>query len=141
METHNFPADPPQRPPAVTALLWLAKLGAAGILGFAAYEKLTNAPHEVKLFAELDWEPFGRYLIGGIEIVAAILIIIPQSAIFGAFLGLGIMLGAVIGHLTVESEVIGLHNLWKPLMVAGLCVVILYIRRHDAKFIRNLFGR
>jgi uncharacterized membrane protein YphA (DoxX/SURF4 family) len=138
LETHDLPpAEKERRTTGVLILLWLAKLLAAGILGYAAWLKLRGHAAEVDLFTQLEWEPHGRYLIGGLEIVSAILIIIPQSALYGAFLGLGIMFGAMIGHLTA-FHLAGIQN---ALLVALCCVVVLYVQRHDAKFIRNLWGR
>jgi uncharacterized membrane protein YphA (DoxX/SURF4 family) len=131
------PAAPRRRSAGTVALLWVAKLLAAGILGYAAFLKLLGHQGEIDLFTQLGWEPHGRYLIGGLEILAALMIIVPQSAIYGAFLGLGIMLGAMIGHLTAFQ----LDGIQFALLVATACVTVLYIRRHDAEFIRNLWDR
>ncbi len=133
----GLPASPPKRSLGTVALLWIAKLLAAGILGYAAFLKLLGHQAEIDLFMKLGWEPHGRYLIGGLEIVSALMIIVPQSAIYGAFLGLGIMLGAMIGHLTAFQ----LDGIQFALLVAAACVTVLYIRRHDAEFIRNLWDR
>ncbi len=127
-------AQPP-RPLHVTVLLWIAKLGVAVILGYAGYLKLTDNPGDVALFTELGMEPFGRYLIGALEITVAALVLIRQSAVYGAFLGLGIMMGAIIGELTKLEE---FHALPLAIVVAVLCIIILYIRRRDAPFIGNL---
>jgi putative oxidoreductase len=121
--------------PAVLALLWIAKLVSAGTLGHAALEKFSGAPHAVEMFTLLEMEPGGRILIGAIEALAALLILLPQSAVYGAFLGLGVMLGALIGHLTVLGPG---HISYAALVVAG-CVTILYIRRDDAGFLRNMW--
>lgn len=138
METHNLPTPKgPTLSVGAVIALWVAKLLAAGFLGVAAWLKLTGHENEVKLFETLNWEPQGRYLIGGIEIVAAILILIPQSAIHGSFLGLGVMLGAIIGHLTK----LPLDGIQYALLVSACCITVLYISRYDAKFIRNLFHR
>lgn len=133
----SSPAAGPARSPGTLVLLWLAKLLAAGILGYAAFLKLLSNQAEIDLFTQLGWEPHGRYLIGGLEILAALMIIVPQSTIYGAFLGLGIMLGAVIGHLTAFQ----LAGIQFALLVAAACVTVLYIRRDDAEFIRNLWDR
>ena len=69
--------------------------------------------------------------------MAVLLILLPQSTVYGAFLGLGVLIGALIGHLTV----LGLGHLPYAALVAASCVTILYIRRHDADFLRNLWGR
>jgi len=125
------------RAPSTIALLWLAKLAAVGALGFASYHKFVDNPGDVELFTKLGMEPGGRFLIAGIEAFAALLILIPQSTIYGAILGLGVMVGAVIGHLTAFQ----LNGIQFAALVAAACVTILYIRRHDAKFLRNLLDR
>ena len=133
----SSPAAGPARSPGTVVLLWVAKLLAAGILGYAAFLKLLSHQAEIDLFTQLGWEPHGRYLIGGLEILAALMLIVPQSTIYGAFLGLGVMLGAIIGHLTAFQ----LAGIQFALLVAAACVTVLYIRRNDAEFIRNLWDR
>lgn len=128
---------PPPRSTAAHVLLWICKLGAAGILGYAGFLKLRGHDADVRLFTKIRMEPAGRYLIGALEMAAAGMMLIKQSTIQGALLGLGVMLGAIIGHLTV----LGLHNIQYAILVALLCISILYIRRRDATFIRNLFDR
>ncbi len=117
-----------------TCIVWLAQLAAAGILGYHAYLKLAGHAMEVGLFTRLGMEPVGRYLIGGIEMFAATLLLISPSAVYGALLGLGVMLGAVIGHLTAFH----LQGIQYAGLVAGLCLIVLVIRRYDAEFLRNL---
>ena len=55
-----------------TLALWGAKLGAAFILGRAAVTKLVDDPVPVEIFNRIGMGDAGRYLIGGLEIVAAI---------------------------------------------------------------------
>ena len=121
-----------------TVCLWLARLVAAGFLGAAAVLKGIGHEAEVDLFTLLGMEPVGRYLIGGIELLAATLILFPQTSVYGAFLGIGVMCGAVIAHTTTA---LGLGGLPFALLVMAACVLIIYIRRHDAKFLRNLWDR
>ena len=119
-------------------VLWICKLIACGFLAWAGYLKLTHAQVEVDLFTELGMEPVGRLLIGGLEIGAVILLLIPQSAVYGALLGVGVMCGAIIAHATK----IGFGGPF-PLAILVLlcCVTVLYIRRNDAEFLRNLLDR
>jgi len=126
-----------RRKPTVLVLLWVAKLASAGALAQAALGKLSGAQDSVQMFMLLEMEPSGRILIGTIEALAVLLILLPQSTIYGAFLGLGVMIGALIAHLTV----LGLAHLPYAALVAAGCVTILYIRRHDAEFLRNLWDR
>lgn len=128
---------PPQSTPQ-TICLWIAKLVAIGFLGTAAIFKFIGHQAEVDLFTLLGMEPVGRYLIGGIELLAATLILFPQTAVYGAFLGIGVMCGAVIAHTTTAH---GLAGLPFALLVLVSCVLIIYIRRFDAKFLRNLWDR
>ena len=127
----------PQRSAMETVILWVCKLGAAAALGYAGYLKLSGQAMEVKMFEGLDMEPAGRRLIGALEMGAAAMLLIKQSTLQGALLGLGVMCGAIIGHLTV----LGLGGIQNAIVVAALCVAILYIRRHDATFIRTLIDR
>lgn len=126
-----------QQSTATTTVLWVAKLVAAGALGFAAYHKFTDNPGDVKLFTMLGMEPAGRFVIAGLEALAALLILIPQRSIYGAILGLCVMTGAIIGHLSA----IGINGIQFASLVAAACLAILYIRRHDATFLRNLLDR
>ena len=132
------PTPPPPRspPPAGLSLLaWVAKLVGAAMLGDASFHKMTGHPGDVRLFTELGMEPIGRYLIGGLEGLAAIALLIPQSAVYGAFLALGAMCGAVLAHVTR----IGLDGVQYALLVAASALTVLYIHRRDAPFLNNLW--
>lgn len=122
---------------AAYVLLLLARLLAAAALGYASYLKMVSSPHEIALFEQLEMEPVGRYLIGALEGLAALALLVPQSAIYGALLGLGVMCGAIIGHLTVLS----LAGIQCALGVGACCLTVLYLRRHDAPFLDNLMDR
>ncbi len=42
---------------------------------------------------------YGGYLIGAVELVAAVLLILPKTRFFGALLGTGVLSGALFFHL------------------------------------------
>lgn len=65
------------------------------------YFKFTAQSESVILFSKLNMEPYGRILIGVLELVAAILILIPKFRFIGALLGIGLMSGAIFFHLTL----------------------------------------
>ena len=121
----------------VQVLLWGVRIATAGLLGHAALGKFTGTEHALEMFSLLGLGASGRILIGMIEMLAALLILSPQSTVYGAFLGLGVMIGAIIAHVTI----IGLEGLVHAAAVAVGCVTLLYIRRHDASFLRNLWDR
>jgi uncharacterized membrane protein YphA (DoxX/SURF4 family) len=86
-------------PRARIGLSWVAQLAAAAILAFAGIAKLTAAAGPVALFTLLGAEPFGRILVGCLELLAAILLLWPRFAIVGGCLAIVLMLGAIATHI------------------------------------------
>jgi len=80
--------------------IWILRLVPAIILLQTLYFKFTAHPESVKLFTEIGMEPWGRIGTGIIELIAAILLLIPRFTGFGALLGLAMMTGALYFHLT-----------------------------------------
>lgn len=64
------------------------------------YFKFTAHPQSVKLFNTLGMEPWGRIGTGVLELIAAVLLLIPSTALYGALLALALMSGAIFFHLT-----------------------------------------
>ncbi len=83
-----------------TIFIWLLRVSAAVILLHTLYFKFTAHPQSVALFTTLDMEPWGRIGTGIAELIAAILLLIPRTTLLGAFMGLGLMSGAIFFHLT-----------------------------------------
>ena len=71
-----------------SGISWLAQLVAAGILGYAAIAKLVGAAGPVALFTLLGVEPWGRILIGCGELAAAVMLLVPRTALFGGLLAI-----------------------------------------------------
>jgi uncharacterized membrane protein YphA (DoxX/SURF4 family) len=82
-------------------LVWILRLTAAGILLQTLFFKFTGAPESVYIFETVGMEPFGRYASGIVELIAAILLLIPKFNWLGAMLSLGVMSGAILSHLTI----------------------------------------
>lgn len=80
---------------------WLLRIIAAVILLQTLYFKFTGHPESVELFTKLGVEPWGRIGTGIIELITGILLLIPATVFIGAFLGIGLMSGAILSHLTV----------------------------------------
>ena len=80
---------------------WVLRIVAAVILLQTLYFKFTAAPESVELFTKLGVEPWGRIGTGIIELITGILLLIPATVFIGAFLGIGLMSGAILSHLTV----------------------------------------
>ena len=80
--------------------LWVLRLVPAIILLQTLYFKFTAHPQSVKLFTQIGMEPYGRIGSGILELIAAILILIPRFTGYGALLGMMMMTGALFFHLT-----------------------------------------
>jgi hypothetical protein len=79
---------------------WICQLAAAAIMAQTLYFKFTGAPESVYIFSTLGAEPWGRLGSGALELVAAVLLAVPRTAVFGALLGVGLMTGAIGAHVT-----------------------------------------
>ncbi len=84
-----------------TYISWLLRLTAALILLQTLYFKFTGAEESVYIFSTLRMEPFGRIASGIAELIAAILILIPRTTLIGALIAMGVLLGAIFGHIFV----------------------------------------
>lgn len=80
---------------------WILRILAAIILLQTLYFKFTGAAESIELFTKLGIEPVGRIGIGIIELITGIALLIPRTVFIGAFLGTGIMLGAILSHVFV----------------------------------------
>jgi putative oxidoreductase len=78
----------------------------AFILIQTLFFKFTAAPESVYIFSAIGAEPWGRIASGIMELLAAIFILIPATVWLGALIGLGVISGAIITHLTVLGIVV-----------------------------------
>ncbi|MFN8326607.1 MAG: DoxX family protein [Flavobacteriaceae bacterium] len=79
----------------------ILRLIVAIILLQTLYFKFTAHPDSVHIFSALGVEPWGRIGLGIVELITAILILIPKTKIIGMVTSLGIILGAVFSHILV----------------------------------------
>lgn len=113
---------------------WIAQLVAAVILLQTLFFKFTASRESVYIFTKLGAEPWGRIGSGVVELVAAVLLLIPQTAVLGALLSMGVIAGAILGHLTkLGIEVQGDHGLLFGLALATFAasVVVVVLRRRQ----------
>lgn len=80
---------------------WVLQVGVAVILLQTLFFKFTGAEESVYIFQTVGAEPWGRIGSGILELIAAILLLIPALSPYGAALTLGLMTGAILSHLTV----------------------------------------
>ena len=114
--------------------LWIVKILAALILVQTLYFKFTGAPESVFIFQTLGLEPYGRIGLGVVELITAILLLIPRTSLIGAILGVGIMMGAVFSHIfvlgiEVQHDGGGLFTL--ALVTLLCCCIIVWTKKDE----------
>lgn len=87
-------------------LSWAARIIVAIILLQTLFFKFTGAPESIYIFEKMGMEPWGRIGSGIVELIAGILILIPNTKIYGAILSLGVISGAIVSHLTTLGIVV-----------------------------------
>ena len=129
---HSPTPDQPSHTPTPKGQIigaWACQLVAAGIFAMAAIPKLTGADDAVALFTTLGVEPWGRIATGVIEAAIVVLLLIPRLAIVGAALGVGVMAGAIMSHLTK----LGINEgFYMALVVLAACLGVIALRRSQA---------
>ena len=100
---------------------WILRIIAALIMVQTLYFKFTGAPESIKLFTTIGMEPWGRIGTGIMELISALLLIIPRTKVIGAGLGLGLMGGALFFHLS--NPAVGIYEDGSPLLFIYACTV------------------
>jgi hypothetical protein len=96
--------------------------------------KFTAAAESVYIFSTLGVEPWGRIGSGLVELVAAILLLVPATVTVGAAVAGVVIVGAIVSHLTVLGiEVQGDGGLlfFLALTVFVASAAILVLRRAE----------
>ena len=87
-------------------IILILRLVAAAILFQTLYFKFTGAPESKFIFSTLGLEPWGRLGSGVGELVASVLLLLPQTQLIGALMALGIISGAILSHIFVLGIVV-----------------------------------
>jgi uncharacterized membrane protein YphA (DoxX/SURF4 family) len=82
-------------------LAWAFQILAAAQFFLTGLDKVSDAPGMVQLFATVGFGQWFRYATGTIEIVSAVLLLVPRTAAIGAALLALTMIGALVAHFTV----------------------------------------
>ncbi|BDW94244.1 hypothetical protein MACH07_30760 [Flagellimonas marinaquae] len=118
----------------------ILRLVPAAILLQTLYFKFSAAPESVHIFTTLGLEPYGRIGLGIIELIVAILILVPKTTWIGAILGIGIMLGAIFSHITelgivVQNDGGVLFTL--ALVTFIFCVILVWVNRNQIPYLNK----
>ena len=94
----GFAAEPSR---VKNAGLWALQIAGAVMFLMAGASKLAGAESMVHVFAAVGLGQWLRYFTGVLEILGTVALLVPAFAGLGALWLTGVMLGAVIAHLTV----------------------------------------
>jgi len=100
--------------------------------------KFTAHPDSVYIFTSVGLEPYGRIGIGVLELISAILILIPKTVWLGSLISLGIISGAILIHLTglgIEINGDGGILFYMGIIVFVLSFILLWVNRKSIPFI------
>lgn len=121
----------------VKIISWACRTIVALILIQTLFFKFTGAPESKFIFTTLmgpELEAVGRIGSGIVELVAAVLILLPRTVAYGAVLSLGTITGAILSHLTMLGIVVaddGGALFGLAVAVFVLSFAILAIHRQD----------
>jgi len=128
-------------------LSWIFRIVIAIILLQTLFFKFTGSEESKYIFTTLmgENEAVGRIGSGLVELVAVVLLFIPQTTWLGAGLALGTMSGAIFSHLTKLGVVVkddGGLLFGLAITVFVLSSVVLFINRKEIPFVgQMLFAR
>jgi uncharacterized membrane protein YphA (DoxX/SURF4 family) len=103
-------------------IYWIARFLAAIIMAQTLFFKFTGSQESIEIFSTIHMEPWGRFGVGILELIASVLLIINRTAWMGALLALGLMGGAIMMHLTILG--IEVQNDGGQLFIYALIVAV-----------------
>jgi putative oxidoreductase len=104
--------------------LWAGQIVAAGMFLMAGGSKLAGAAPMVAMFAQIGIGQWFRYLTGTIEVISAVLLLIPSLAFFGAVALASTMVGAIFTHLFIIGG-----NPAVPIVLLAITAAVAWARR------------
>lgn len=123
-------------------IFWVLRIAAAAILLQTLFFKFTAHPESVALFTKLGVEPWGRIGTGVIELITGILLLLAPTVFVGAFMGIGLMAGAILSHLTVlgiESKGDGGQLFMLAIIELLLCMILAILYKQQGQVLFNRF--
>ncbi len=126
-------------------LSWILQAISAVILLQTLFFKFTGAQESVYIFTTLGIEPWGRIGSGVVELIAAVLLLLPGAITLGAILALGTISVAILSHLAKLGIALPAVNdrgeLFALAVVVFVCsLAVLIIRRQQIPIIGASFA-
>lgn len=118
--------------PRPAIIFWAARLLAAIMMLQTLYFKFTASDESVYIFTAIGMEPWGRILVGMLELIAGAMLLVSPTAWIGALLGFSLMSGAIMMHLTILGISVqgdGGQLFIYAVLVAIACITVLIMDR------------
>ena len=124
-QTWNREREESTRRSRVTAgVLWALQIVSAIVFLMAGGSKLAGVPMMVQMFGVIGIGQWFRYVTGTIEVVSAVLLLIPSVAAYGAAALAVTMIGAIVTHLFIVGG-----SPLMPIVLLASTVTIAWARR------------
>lgn len=130
----------------IIILSWICRIAVALILLQTLFFKFTGAEESKYIFSTLmgpDLEAVGRIGSGVVELIAALLLLVPFTVSLGATISLATISGAIVSHLAVlgvEVQNDGGLLFGLAVTVFALSSVLLLLHRRELPIVGQVFG-
>jgi putative oxidoreductase len=111
---------------ALAVVLWVLQIVSAALFLFSGTLKLAGAPMMVQMFGAIGLGQWFRYFTGGLEVISAVLLLVPSLAQFGALALAVTMVGAILTHLFIIGG-----NPAVPIALLAATTTIAWVRSRD----------
>lgn len=111
---------------ALTVAVWTLQIVGAALFLFSGTLKLSGAPMMVQMFGAIGLGQWFRYFTGALEVISAVLLLVPSLARFGALALAVTMVGAILTHLFIIGG-----NPAVPIVLLAATTTIAWVRRRD----------
>jgi putative oxidoreductase len=111
---------------ALAVVLWTLQIVSAALFLFSGTLKLSGAPMMVQMFGAIGLGQWFRFFTGGLEVISAVLLLVPSLARFGALAMAVTMVGAILAHLFIIGG-----NPAVPIALLAATTTIAWVRSRD----------
>jgi putative oxidoreductase len=110
----------------LAVVLWTLQIVSAALFLFSGTLKLSGAPMMVQMFGTIGLGQWFRYFTGGLEVISAVLLLVPSLGRFGALAMAVTMVGAILTHLFIIGG-----NPAVPIALLAATTTIAWVRSRD----------
>lgn len=116
------------RPRRKIFMFWTLSILLGVLFLFAGATKLLGAQMQVEGFTRLGLPNWTRPVVGLVEVVAAVMLLVPRTRFYGAGVLAGTMVGAMLTHLVSGVDI---HMVGVNFVLLALSAVIAWSHRPD----------